>query len=165
MILVLWKALILSEKKNIKFTSCRWNQHDYRLRNSRRIWHLWERFRIPLKKFILIIRLLYYFKLIQNWTKNEPKTRQNKEIVHNGYALDFADVFNKAFENYKKIALYAGLMIFVFMVIFTNHSKCRYKRTRSTISNQWKSCPSIWKILAESISLTIRGINFILRSN
>jgi hypothetical protein len=24
-----------------------------------------------------------------------------KEIVH-GYALDFADVFNKAFENYKK---------------------------------------------------------------
>jgi hypothetical protein len=32
-----------------------------------------------------------------------------KEIVHNGYALDFADVFNKAFENYKKIALYAGL--------------------------------------------------------
>jgi hypothetical protein len=40
-----------------------------------------------------------------------------KEIVHNGYALDFADVFNKAFENYKKIALYAGLMIFVFMVI------------------------------------------------
>jgi hypothetical protein len=31
--------------------------------------------------------------------------------------LDFADVFIKAFENYKKIALYAGLMIFVFMVI------------------------------------------------
>lgn len=38
-------------------------------------------------------------------------------IVRNGYHLDFADVFNKAFENYKKIALYAGLMIFVFMVI------------------------------------------------
>jgi hypothetical protein len=41
----------LRVKKNIKFTS--WNQHDYRLRNSRRIWRLWERFRIPLKKFIL----------------------------------------------------------------------------------------------------------------
>jgi hypothetical protein len=40
-----------------------------------------------------------------------------KEIVDNGYSLDFADVFNKAFENYKKIALYAGLIIFVFMVI------------------------------------------------
>jgi hypothetical protein len=40
-----------------------------------------------------------------------------EEIVRNGYQLDFADVFNKAFENYKKIALYAGLMIFVFMVI------------------------------------------------
>jgi hypothetical protein len=40
-----------------------------------------------------------------------------EEIVRNGYQLDFADVFNKAFENYKKIALYAGLMIFVFIVI------------------------------------------------
>jgi hypothetical protein len=40
-----------------------------------------------------------------------------EEIVRNGYQLDFANVFNKAFENYKKIALYAGLMIFVFMII------------------------------------------------
>lgn len=40
-----------------------------------------------------------------------------EEIVRNGYQLDFEKVFNKAFENYKKIALYAGLMIFVFMVI------------------------------------------------
>ncbi|CAM3021330.1 hypothetical protein [Flavobacterium frigoris] len=40
-----------------------------------------------------------------------------EEVLRNGYQLDFADVFNKAFENYKKIALYAGLMIFVFMVI------------------------------------------------
>lgn len=40
-----------------------------------------------------------------------------EEILRNGYQLDFANVFNKAFENYKKIALYAGLMIFVFMVI------------------------------------------------
>jgi hypothetical protein len=39
---------------------------------------LWKRFRIPLKKFILNYKTLYYFKLIQNWTKNEPKTRQNK---------------------------------------------------------------------------------------
>jgi hypothetical protein len=31
--------------------------------------------------------------------------------------LDFANVFNQAFENYKKIALYAGLMIFVFSII------------------------------------------------
>lgn len=40
-----------------------------------------------------------------------------EEILRNGYQLDFEKVFNKAFENYKKIALYAGLMIFVFMVI------------------------------------------------
>jgi hypothetical protein len=45
------------------------------------------------------------------------KKDQIEELVRNGYPLDFADVFNKAFENYKKIALYAGLMIFVFMII------------------------------------------------
>jgi hypothetical protein len=45
------------------------------------------------------------------------KQNRLEELVRNGYQLDFADVFNKAFENYKKIALYAGLMIFVFAVI------------------------------------------------
>lgn len=40
-----------------------------------------------------------------------------EEIKHNGYQLDFGNVFNHAFENYKKIALYAGLMIFVFSVL------------------------------------------------
>jgi hypothetical protein len=42
-----------------------------------------------------------------------------EEIKANGYQLDFGNVFNLAFENYKKIALYAGLMIFVFAVILT----------------------------------------------
>jgi hypothetical protein len=47
------------------------------------------------------------------------KTTKEKieEIKVNGYQLDFGDVFNHAFENYKKIALYAGLMIFVFSVL------------------------------------------------
>lgn len=47
------------------------------------------------------------------------KTTQEKieEIKTNGYQIDFGNVFNLAFENYKKIALYAGLMIFVFSVI------------------------------------------------
>lgn len=40
-----------------------------------------------------------------------------EEIKNNGYQLDFGNVFNHAFENYKKIALYAGLMIFVFSVL------------------------------------------------
>ncbi len=40
-----------------------------------------------------------------------------EEIKMNGYDLDFATVFNSAFENYKKIALYAGSMILVFMVV------------------------------------------------
>lgn len=43
-----------------------------------------------------------------------------KDIEKNGYQLDFADVFNHAFENYKKIALYAGvvLVITVFAITF-----------------------------------------------
>jgi uncharacterized membrane protein len=40
-----------------------------------------------------------------------------EEVKANGYQLDFANVFNLAFENYKKIALYAGSMILVFYVI------------------------------------------------
>ncbi|MGO4819508.1 hypothetical protein [Flavobacterium sp. W22_SRS_FP1] len=40
-----------------------------------------------------------------------------EEVKANGYQLDFANVFNLAFENYKKIALYAGSMILVFSVI------------------------------------------------
>jgi MFS family permease len=38
-------------------------------------------------------------------------------IKKNGYQLDFANVFNHTIENYKKIALYAGLMIFVFSIL------------------------------------------------
>ena len=47
------------------------------------------------------------------------KTVQNRieEIKKNGYDLDFGNVFNHAFENYKKIALYGGLIIFVFFVL------------------------------------------------
>ena len=47
------------------------------------------------------------------------KTTQEKieELKSNGYQIDFGNVFNLAFENYKKIALYAGLMIFVFSVL------------------------------------------------
>jgi len=42
---------------------------------------------------------------------------QIEDIKKNGYSLDFATVFNHAFENYKKIALYSGLIILVFSII------------------------------------------------
>ena len=42
-----------------------------------------------------------------------------EEIKKNSYPLDFSTVFNHAFENYKKIALYGALIIFVFFVLFT----------------------------------------------
>lgn len=41
-----------------------------------------------------------------------------EEIKTNGYQLDFGTVFENAFENYKKIALYAGLMLLVFSILF-----------------------------------------------
>ena len=42
-----------------------------------------------------------------------------EEIRKNGYALDFGNVFNHAFENYKKIALYGGLIFFVFAILMS----------------------------------------------
>ncbi|MDR7372124.1 hypothetical protein [Flavobacterium aquidurense] len=45
-------------------------------------------------------------------------TDQIEDIKNHGYSLDFSTIFNHAFENYKKIALYAGLIILVFTFIF-----------------------------------------------
>lgn len=42
---------------------------------------------------------------------------QIEDIRKNGYSLDFSNVFNHAFENYKKIALYAGLILLVFSIL------------------------------------------------
>ena len=50
----------------------------------------------------------------------DKTTQKRIEVIRNeGYNLDFGNVFNHTFENYKKIALYAGLMIFVLFVILT----------------------------------------------
>jgi len=46
-------------------------------------------------------------------------TERLLDIEKNGYQIDFGEVFNKAFENYKKIALYAGLVLFVFFVLLS----------------------------------------------
>jgi hypothetical protein len=48
------------------------------------------------------------------------KSIQNRveEIKKNGYQLDFGTVFENAFENYKKIAIYAGSMLLVFTILF-----------------------------------------------
>lgn len=43
---------------------------------------------------------------------------QIKDIKNHGYTLDFSTVFNLAFENYKKIAVYAGLILLVFSILF-----------------------------------------------
>lgn len=48
----------------------------------------------------------------------EPINTKIAHLLTNGYELQFENVFNKAFENYKKIALYAGLAILIFGFIF-----------------------------------------------
>ncbi|WP_158981092.1 MULTISPECIES: hypothetical protein [unclassified Flavobacterium] len=40
------------------------------------------------------------------------------EIKSQGYNIDFGDVFNQTIENYKKIAMYGGLVLFMFFVVF-----------------------------------------------
>ncbi|KFF10866.1 DUF2189 domain-containing protein [Flavobacterium hydatis] len=46
------------------------------------------------------------------------RTQQRIEEINKiGYQLDFSNVFNHAFENYKKIALYAGSIILIFYFI------------------------------------------------
>lgn len=41
-----------------------------------------------------------------------------EKITSNGYELDFGTVFEQAFENYKKIAVYAGSMLLIFTFLF-----------------------------------------------
>ena len=50
---------------------------------------------------------------------NKTTQYRIEEIKKNGYTLNFETVFNQAFENYKKIALYGGLIIFVFFVLLS----------------------------------------------
>lgn len=42
---------------------------------------------------------------------------QIEDIKRDGYSIDFSATFNYAFENYKKIALYSGLIILVFSIV------------------------------------------------
>jgi uncharacterized membrane protein len=48
-----------------------------------------------------------------------PVKGRIEEIKNNGYSLDFGAVFNHAFENYKKVALYAGSVILIFTVLLS----------------------------------------------
>ena len=41
-----------------------------------------------------------------------------KEICNNGYSLDFGTIFEQSFENYKKIALNAGLVSLILAIFF-----------------------------------------------
>lgn len=49
----------------------------------------------------------------------KTKKEQIDAICTKGYELDFGTIFERAFENYKKIALYAGLMLLVFWILIS----------------------------------------------
>jgi len=49
----------------------------------------------------------------------KPVKERIEAIRTNGYELDFGTVFEHAFENYKKIALYAGLMLLFFFIVLS----------------------------------------------
>ena len=42
-----------------------------------------------------------------------------ESIQTNGYTLNFETTFEFALENYKKIAIYAGLLLLVFIILFS----------------------------------------------
>ena len=48
----------------------------------------------------------------------KPIKDRIEEIRTNGYEMDFGTIFEHAFENYKKIAVYAGLLLLVFTILF-----------------------------------------------
>lgn len=76
-----------------------------------------------------------------------------QEIEKNGYQIDFGNVFNHAFENYKKIALYAGSVIVIFSILlmvfgaFSLISFIGVEMTKELSSDQLK----IEKILQSNI--------------
>ncbi len=49
---------------------------------------------------------------------NATVKKRIEEIKLQGYNIDFGDVFNQTIENYKKIAMYGGLVLFIFFVVF-----------------------------------------------
>ena len=50
---------------------------------------------------------------------NQNSAENLKLIAENGYELDFSNVFNQAFDNYKKIALLVGAIILILVIGFT----------------------------------------------
>jgi hypothetical protein len=88
-------------------------------------------------------------------------------IKSNGYQLDFSTVFESAFKNYKKIALYAGLMLLVssfLVVIITMTGLISYIGIENleSFSNKIKEY-SLIKVLPITIALPL-NLGFIFCS-
>src|SRR5436190_1293816 len=86
------------------------------------------------------------------------------DIKKNGYQIDFADVFNHAFENYKKIALYAGLVLFVFSVLFVLFIGASLASIIGQTAMAKELSPETFKIenLSESNLLILRGVALLI---
>lgn len=93
---------------------------------------------------------------------NQAQERLN-DINKNGYQIDFANVFNHAFENYKKIALYAGLVLFVFSILFLIFIGVSFASVIGVTALTKELSPEALKLenLSESAIIKIHAISLI----
>ena len=86
------------------------------------------------------------------------------DIEKNGYQIDFANVFNHAFENYKKIALYAGLVIFICSVLFVVFIGASLTSLIGVSALSKELSPETFKIenLTESNILALGGVSLVI---
>src|SRR6187402_1369708 len=93
-----------------------------------------------------------------------PTLERLHDIEKNGYQLDFANVFNHAFENYKKIALYAGLVIFICSVLFVVFIGASLTSLIGVSALSKELSPETFKIenLTESNILALGGVSLVI---
>ena len=83
-----------------------------------------------------------------------------KDIEKNGYQLDFGDVFNHAFENYKKIALYAGavIIISVFLIVFFSTASVVSYLGVTTVTQEFTAEKFKVENISQENQLIIQGV-------
>ncbi|PKB15059.1 hypothetical protein [Flavobacterium sp. 5] len=86
------------------------------------------------------------------------------DIEKNGYQIDFGNVFNHAFENYKKIALYAGLVLFIFSALFIVFASVSLVSILGVTEMTKELSPEKFKIenMSESNLLTLGAISIFI---
>jgi hypothetical protein len=86
------------------------------------------------------------------------------DIEKNGYQIDFGVVFNNAFENYKKIALYAGLVLLIGTISFIIFTSISLVSVLGITTMTQEFTPEKLKIenISQSNLLLLGGVSIIL---